>query len=151
VDPSDLEVVVAVLGLPGVTFDMIAEIEDGPFVQRLGEHLDADAEIRFLAPDGGEIGLLSGPFQGIEGFVAGWREWLAPWEDFRASNLGIDEGEGERVAALSVCEGRMRGSGTRLEQETALVLTLREGRIRAIDHYLDHAQARRAAGADRVA
>jgi ketosteroid isomerase-like protein len=41
----------------------------------------------------------------------------------------------------------MRGSGVQLEQETALVLTLNDGRIRSIDHFLDHEQARRAAGA----
>ena len=142
---SNIEVVAYVLTPAGEELDMIDGIE-GDFARRLGEHLDDDAEIRFITPDGGGMGDLGTTFRGIDGFVAGWREWLAPWEEFRARTLDMAEGEDGKVVSTSVCEGHMRGSGIRVEQDTALVMKIVDGRIRAIDHYLDHEQARRAAG-----
>jgi hypothetical protein len=146
VSPSNPEVLVDVLGLPGAELDMMAEIPSGDFVERLSEHLDDDAAIGFLTPDGGHMGEMGASFTGIEGFLAGWREWLAPWEEMRTRNVAVEEGEEGKFAALSLSHVTMRGSGVQLEQETALVLTLNDGRIRSIDHFLDHEQARRAAG-----
>jgi ketosteroid isomerase-like protein len=125
--------------------DLKAVVEDEQYWENADSILRPDAEIRFLTPDGGFVGGMAGPFRGPEGFRAGWREWLRPWETFAATIDAARESEdGSRVLLLVTSHGTMVGSGTKVDQPSAAVYEFDGERIGAIDHYLDHDQARRA-------
>lgn len=73
--------------------DLKAALDDETALARLRQIVDPEAEVRFIGPDGGAIGMMRGPFHGVEGLQAGWREWLEPWEQFRIQfeqNLDAD-------------------------------------------------------------
>ena len=121
-------------------------IEDDERWRAAAALFDPGAEVKFLTPGGGGIGGMAGPFRGIEGMRAGWREWLEPYDSFilRIEEI-VDAGEGGALI-LSETTGKMQGAQTPLSQGAAAVLRADRGVITKMDYYLDHEQARRAAG-----
>jgi ketosteroid isomerase-like protein len=125
--------------------DVKAALGDVAALDRMREVLDPDAEIRFVGPDGGTIGMMSGPYRGPEGLLAGWREWLEPWERFRIElEQTLDAGDG-RVLSLVELRGRMKG-GAEVSQPAASVIHVRDGIVVEAEFHLNQALARRAAG-----
>ena len=119
---------------------------DPAFEERLATLITPETPIEFATPDGGFVGDMAGPFFGVEGFRAGWAEWLEPWDSFVfAPSEWIDAGDG-RVLLLGDRHGRLAGSGVELDTAAAALYELRDGRIVRIRHFLDQTQARRAAG-----
>src|SRR5687767_15908551 len=105
-----------------------------------------EARVEFPVPGGGFVGAMGGPFRGPEGFIEGWREWLQAWDEFRVENRElIDAGEG-KVLVLADTQGRLKGTDTFVPQKAAALYTVADGRIVAIEHFLDQDQARAAAG-----
>lgn len=120
-------------------------LDDEGALARLAEVVDAEAEIRFVAPDGGALGVMSGPFHGVEGLRAGWREWLEPWEQFRIEfEQNLDVGDG-RVLSLVQLRAGMKG-GAEVSQQGASITQVRDGLIVAVNFYVDQEHARRDAG-----
>jgi ketosteroid isomerase-like protein len=68
-----------------------------------------------------------------------WEDWLI--EDFRVFDAGDD-----RVAAVFRLIGTGRSSGVRVEQQSGLVYTLRQGKLWRMRTYLDPADALEAVG-----
>ena len=127
--------------------DLKAALDDEGALARLRQIVDPEAEVRFIGPDGGAIGIMRGPFHGVEGLQAGWREWLEPWEQFRIEfEQNLDVGDG-RVLTLVELRARMTG-GTELSEQGASIVRVRDGMIVAVDFYVDQAHARRDAGLD---
>jgi ketosteroid isomerase-like protein len=88
---------------------------------------------------------MSGPFQGVEGLRAGWREWLEPWEQFQIEfEQNLDVGDG-RVLSLVQLRARMKG-GAEILQQGASITLVRDGLVVAVDFYVDQEHARRDAG-----
>lgn len=105
-----------------------------------------DAEIRFMALDDGALGGNDSAFLGPEGYLAGWLEWLQPYETFGTRLLRISE-VGENQVLLEIeATAKLRGSGIETAAEAAAIYELRDGQIACADHYMSLAQARRAAG-----
>jgi ketosteroid isomerase-like protein len=127
------------------TVDMKGAMSEDP-PERFVQALDPGAEIRFFTAGGGTIGAMTGPFSGIEGFQAGWREWTEPFESFTATIESIEEGDDGRVLILVETRARLRGGGPEVTDHTAALYQVGDGRIIGIDHYLDQDDARRAAG-----
>ena len=124
---------------------MKAFIEEGQNWENTERVIAEDAPIQFVTPDGGFMGGMGGPFKGREGFRDGWREWLRAWDTFVTRIDEIEETEdGSRVLLLVMSIATMEGTGNRVEQPAAALFQLEGDRITAIDHYLDHDQARRA-------
>lgn len=148
---ADVELVRRALGPnfeAGQPADLVGSFGDPVVRERLEALLAPDASIEFATPDGGFVGEMAGPFAGLEGFLAGWAEWLEPWDSFVVTPLEwIDAGDG-RVLLLSNCHGRLAGSGVELDTAAAGLYEVRDGRIARIQHFLDQAQGRRAAGLD---
>jgi ketosteroid isomerase-like protein len=143
---SAIERVLAVFPDPGPDgVDFKAFIEQEDLWARTEGLIADDAPIRFITPDGGFMGGMAGPFNGREGFRAGWREWIRAWDTFVAR---IDETyeteDGSWALLLVMSIATMEGVGTRIEQPAAALYELDGDQITAIDHYLDHDQARRA-------
>jgi SnoaL-like domain len=126
--------------------DMCKLIDDEAFRARIAEALDPNAEVRFITPDAGGMGSLAGPFRGPEGFRAGWREWLQPYDRFRIDTERIETTPDDRVVILVKTFGILQGSAIEVEQPSAVVYTVRGGQITGADHYLEHEQALRDAG-----
>ena len=125
--------------------DLVEAIADDARCAEAGAVLKPGAPIRFITPDGGEVGGMAGGFTGMDGFRDGWREWLAPYEEFHMV-LGESLEAAPDLALLLVRSvGRPRGARVSVDQEAAAVLRVEGGMVAAIDHYLDHAQAKRAA------
>lgn len=112
------------------------------------ELLTPDAEIVFATPDGGLVGPMAGPWFGAAGFVAGWREWLGPWEAFTVRITDWVEVGPDRVLLFADATGVMSGSGVEIDTPVGAVYEVANGKITRIEHFLDQDQAKRAAGLD---
>lgn len=146
---DDVDLLLRLLGIDelreGTEAELVHLFTDPEAAARMDELIDPDAVIEFATPDGGFVGDMAGPFRGADGLRTGWLEWLAPWESFifRRSSW-IDIGDG-RVLTLGDSIARM-ASGVEVETAVGALYTIRDGRVTRIQHFLDQAQARRAAG-----
>jgi ketosteroid isomerase-like protein len=79
-------------------------------------------------------------FPGLDGVRRGWEDWT---ETFSALELIIDAVVEVPAGALLPTRqvGVTRHGGMRMEQASAVLLRLREGRIAAIEFHLDRATA----------
>jgi ketosteroid isomerase-like protein len=86
-----------------------------------------------------------GPNKGLEGFVAGWRDWLEPWERYE---LVVEDfiDAGDRVVVFARVHARTRRDGVEMEHAPAAIYTLREGRLSSVEFYLERDEAMRSAG-----
>ena len=126
--------------------DLVQTIRDDTRCAEAAALLKPGAPIRFITPDGGRVGGLSDDFSGIEGYRAGWIEWLEPYEQFHVIPESALEAGPDRALFLVRSVARPRGSQAEIDQEAAVLLTVEGDQIAAIDQYLDHEQAKRAAG-----
>jgi hypothetical protein len=144
---ADVELVSRVQGM--LTEDLKSTLDDEAFPGSLQEFVDPKAEVRFVDSDGA-LGEWQVPERGVEGLREGWRDFLEPWEKFwiRFGEL-LDAGEG-RVLSLGELCGQLEG-GAEVTQLGAAFMRLRDGKIVAVDFYVDEDQARRDAGLSRSA
>jgi len=126
--------------------DMCELVDDEPSWARIVELFEPDAEVRFLTPEAGLMGGMAGPFRGAAGFRAGWREWLQPFDRFRIEVERAQPAPDGRIVLLVRTFGTLQGSSAEVEQPSAVVYAVRDGRISQADHYLGHEQALRDAG-----
>jgi hypothetical protein len=110
------------------------------------EALRPDAPIRFHVPGGGGLGTMGSDFTGAAGLIAGWREFVEPYEEFVAETGETGPTPDGRVLQLSTCFGRLRGSSSTIEVPTAAIYGIEGEHLTRIDFYLDRDQARRDAG-----
>jgi len=108
----------------------------------------AEARARFCHPDveSSRPGLVGGKtFIGIDGFRAGWLDWLTPWATYRVEvEKAIDVGD--QVLLLHRSLGRLEGSLQKVEFRGANLWTIRDGRVAQLETYTTHADALQAAG-----
>jgi ketosteroid isomerase-like protein len=91
------------------------------------------------------IAVEGGSFRGREGIESYFEALDATWGEVR---LVADEvrGLGESVIRLGRIEGRGRGSGVSVDAPTGAVFDFRGGKVWRVPSYLEHAEARKAAG-----
>jgi ketosteroid isomerase-like protein len=126
--------------------DMCEVIDDEPFWERIAELFEPHAEVRFVTPDSGLMGGMAGPFHGADGFRAGWREWLQPFDRFRIELERALTATDGRIVLLATTFGTLQGSSVEVEQPSAVVYAVNDGRVTQANHYLEHEQALREAG-----
>lgn len=125
------------------SIDLVAAMSQEDIFVGLPDTLfGSDLESSFTADDG-QTRL--GPFYGVDGFAAGWRDWLEPWESYeiRAEEF-LDAGD--RVVAFVHVRGRTRRNGVVVEHAPAAVWTVLDGKVSAIEFYLDRTEAPKAVG-----
>jgi ketosteroid isomerase-like protein len=84
-------------------------------------------------------------YHGLEGFVAGWRDWLEPYASYRArAEEFIDAGD--RVVVLIRVRATTARDGVAVDHEPAAVWTIADGKVVALGLYLDRDAAFREAG-----
>jgi ketosteroid isomerase-like protein len=101
----------------------------------------AHPEIEYVIVDGPVLRRSTG----LPGMAKCWREFLADWEDWRASTTGFRELDSERVLALVELSGRHRASGRDVGQigstRGANLFHVRDGKVTKFALYLDRARA----------
>jgi ketosteroid isomerase-like protein len=118
------------------------DAEDFGRFQRLASLLTEDFEAA-----GGDLsgGLTSGG-RGIDGLLAAWRDWLRPWATYWTEVEDFVDVGGDLVLVLIRDHGCLRGSDSEVENVSASVWTLREGKIARIEFHADREQALKAVG-----
>jgi ketosteroid isomerase-like protein len=130
----------------GGRVDMVAALSGEPRRDGILGLIAPGAEIRFLAPDQADPSERAAAFRGVEGYLAGWLEWLQPYTSFNAALTGLDETEGGRVLLEIEGLAALRGSGIEVAMEAAALYSFEDERIVCAEHYMDRVQARREAG-----
>jgi hypothetical protein len=126
--------------------DLAQTIRDDARCEEAAALIKPEAAIRFITPDGGRVGGLANDFSGIEGFRAGWREWLKPFDEFHViPEVTLGAGPG-RALFLARTIARPQGSQAMIDQAVGVLVTVEDDLVAAIDQYLDQDQAKRAAG-----
>jgi ketosteroid isomerase-like protein len=119
--------------------------DDASVIARLTSAIE-----RVAAPD--LEGAMIGPdpsfrieFQGADGLVERWRDWLSPYESFRMDIEDlIDSGD---VLVTCVRQfGTPTGGGPEVDAESAAVWWLRDDRLVRVEFHLDREKALQAAG-----
>jgi hypothetical protein len=84
-------------------------------------------------------------YQGLDGFLEGWRDWLAPWASYRMDVVDVLDA-GDDVVAFVRVKCRTARDDVAVEHAPASVWTLRDGKVTRIRFYLDRETALEAAG-----
>ena len=84
-------------------------------------------------------------YRGHDGFLKRQRDAFDVWEWFRVEEQEFIDA-GDQVVVLQHERRKGRGSGIEVENDTATVLTLREGKVVHCIGYMDQAEALKAVG-----
>ena len=84
-------------------------------------------------------------FVGLEGFRAGWLDWLEPWESYRVEIEDVVD-KGDDALVLVRDYGRRAGTTGEVSVVGAAVWTVREGKVARVAFYLDRSEALKAVG-----
>jgi ketosteroid isomerase-like protein len=114
---------------------------DEPLVSGSSDTFADDFQVRFIS---GEPGW-DMEHRGAEGLIAGWREWLEPWESYRMDTEELLDA-GDEVVTLIRVRARTARDGVVVEHSPAAVWSISEGKVVAIRFYLEREQAMKAAG-----
>ena len=100
-----------------------------------------DIEILMVGPGG-----FSGSFNGVDGFLDAWADWLEPFSSYR---MELDP-EVRRGADVAVFFARQvaipKGSASPVTNDAAAVAFFRDGKVARIEFHLDRAAALRSGG-----
>ena len=85
-------------------------------------------------------------FQGSDGFSEFITAWTQPYDDWNIAVENVLDAGDDRVVAVLMQRGRLRGSDADVSLRYGIVYTVGDGRIRAAQVYHDHADALEAVG-----
>ena len=85
-------------------------------------------------------------FHGITGLVAGWRDWLEPYESYWLEVEDFIDAGGDRVVVPARGRARTRRDRVLVEHSPAAVFTIRSGKLARVSFHLDRGQALAAVG-----
>ncbi len=139
------ENVEGVLGLqPPPGLDMAHLFRDdaafAAMINLVAPKLQPDFEVVGIEPTRGET-----IYRGLDGYRAGWLDWLAPWATYRAEIVDAKD-LGDRVLLLVRDFGHRNGSSRDVVQDAGSVWTLREGKIARAGFYANRTEALKAVG-----
>jgi hypothetical protein len=100
-----------------------------------------DVEIAFATPGGGPMN----EYVGLDGFLKGWAEWMAPWARYEVDLQELRDA-GERVVALVTLRGETHHDHVEIEQPGAAILTVANAKVVRVEFHLDQREALAAAG-----
>ena len=86
---------------------------------------------------------------GVDGFLGIFREWVAAFQSWIAEATEFIDVDEDRVLVMCTFMARWEGQQGELRVEGANLLTLRDGKLARIEHFLDREAALGAAGVKR--
>ena len=103
-----------------------------------------------LFEDGFEVSWIAGDEQridhrGLEGLLAGWRDWLTPWKSYWMDSEEFFDA-GDDVVVFVRVEARTAHDDVLVRHTPAAVWSIRGGKVVAIRFHLERDEALRAAG-----
>jgi ketosteroid isomerase-like protein len=101
-----------------------------------------DLEVVFEASPVGGPALT---YQGLEGMIEGWRDWLMPWASYWIAIEDFVDG-GDHVVVPVRVVARTERDGVEVTHRPAAVWTVRDGKLVAVRFYLEQTQAFEYAG-----
>jgi ketosteroid isomerase-like protein len=141
VSAENLELVVGLCPAPDVDFAQLVRDEN-----RWTAWAEANAPLFYPEAESVRRGLPNGKtYIGVHGFRDMWLEWLSPWRTYRVETEDVID-IGDRVLVLVHAFGRLEGSQGEVENTSASLWTVREGKIARVEFYVDRAEALKAAG-----
>jgi len=102
--------------------------------------LSGDLESTFIAP-----GLRSDTRHGLDGFAAGWRDWVEAWQRYEVWTEDFIDA-GDAVVVFARVNAVTRRDAIPMEHAPAAVWTLRDGIVCRIDFYYERTEALKAVG-----
>jgi hypothetical protein len=142
---------------PG-TFDLAALFADPRAVEafrnRLEPRVDQDLEVvlppEAVPPADPAAGIRPGSSRptalGIDGFMAGFGDWLSAWESWVITPLEMVDVDDDRVLVPLDIRARSKTHGVEMPVEGANLLTFSNGKLARLELFLDRGHARAAAG-----
>jgi ketosteroid isomerase-like protein len=146
VSQENVEIVRSLQPPPGVD---LVEVFEGERFERLPVFadprglLDPSFECSFIA--GESAGSLTLSYRGVQGFIEGWREWLAAWSTYRVETADPIDG-GDKVVVPVRVHARTRRGDVEMEHTPGVVWTLDSGKVVRMELYLNGADALKAVG-----
>lgn len=132
--PSDVDLVEVFTG---------EHAREAPLVTAGSEFFAADFEVSWIADDDQRI-----DYQGLEGFLAGWQDWLEPWSTYWMETEDFIDAGDDVVVFVKVTARTVHGD-VLVHHAPAAIWSIRDGKISAIRFYLDRDVALEAAGLER--
>ena len=90
-------------------------------------------------------GVMRPSYEGLAGFLAGWREWLQPYASYWMTTEDFIDG-GDRVLVLVKVRAKTARDGVTVEHSPAAVWTVADGKAAGVRLYLDRETAFAEAG-----
>jgi hypothetical protein len=84
-------------------------------------------------------------FNGIDGLIEAWRDWLSPFETYRIEIEGFEDA-GDRALILVRQIASPRGTDAVIADPGAAVVWTREGKLTRVEFHMNRDEARRVAG-----
>ena len=92
---------------------------------------------------------LTGTWHGTDGFIEGWRDFAATFQELRSEITELTEVGPDIVYAETHQFGTTATAGGQIDNHAAAVFRFADGLLQQAEFHLDRAAARRAAGLDR--
>jgi hypothetical protein len=129
-------------GLIGSEMELVGMLETGGLEAMAAagdEYLDPAMRVRFVGRTGPEV-----EYEGPQGLVEGWRDWLEPWASYVLRMDELVEVDDAVVALVSV-RAKTRHDSVEMEHAPAGVFTFANGLVTGAAFYLERDAALEAA------
>jgi ketosteroid isomerase-like protein len=98
---------------------------------------------------GSAAGGLSGTFEGPQGFIDGWGDFLDTFSSFRNDIEEFVEVDPDTILILSRQRATTATGDVEMDNEAAAIFRFKDGRLQRVEFHLDRESAARAAAAVR--
>ncbi len=133
---------------PFTDADVTEMIRDPEQIERLRRALAKIAAPGLVTVMVGSAAGFSGSFDGPEGFIEGWRDFLDTFTTFRNDIEDLIEVDPDTILALSRQRAITATGGVEMDNEAAAIFRFEDGRLCRVEFHLDREGAARAAGLD---
>ena len=99
---------------------------------------------------GPDTGVEEGPrglfAKGVDGFITFWQDWLTAFEAWNVGRADLIEVDADRVLATYEARARSKTAQVDMDFHAAHLMTFRDGKLTRVELFLNHVDARKAAG-----
>jgi hypothetical protein len=137
---------------PPGTFDLVPLLEDPALIDTFRPLVHPEFEMvgEAIAMEGprdhSESDLVRRAVRGVDGFVQGWREFLAAWDSWVVTPTEFIDVDDERVLVMLDIRARSKTHQVEIPIDGANILTVQDGELLRLELYSMRPPALKAAG-----